>query len=81
MRLAADSLRRRSSAPRSKWILCEVKLPIHGQRVLARYRGVYDCRIVTFWLDVADAWPHFGRHDEADGKGSQPATHWCPIPK
>lgn len=53
--------------------LAKNKLPEPGQRVLAAYEGVYDWRVVTFWGDKD--FPHFGRHNEPDGKGSQPATH------
>jgi hypothetical protein len=51
------------------------RLPMSGDTVIARYEGVYDSRIVVFWMD-RDEFPHFGLPDEADGRGSQPATHW-----
>lgn len=61
-----------------KFIPVEVQTPANMQRVLARYEGVYDYRLVTFWQDQAN--DHYGLPNEADGKGSQPATHWCPLP-
>lgn len=59
----------------SDWISIDDAMPRTGQKVLAKYEGVYDCRLVTFWTDYALT-PHFGCIDEPDGKGSQPATHW-----
>jgi hypothetical protein len=53
--------------------------PADGQRVICKYAGVYDARIVTFWRDAGGN-PHFGIPSEPDGKGSQPATHWTPLP-
>jgi len=58
----------------------ESELPRNGHRVIAIYRGVYAHRIVTFWRDGGGT-PHFGMPNEPDGKGSQPATHWMPLPK
>lgn len=55
------------------------ELPKLGQRVIAMYKGVYGHRIVTFWRDAGGN-AHFGLPDEPDGKGSQPATHWQPLP-
>ena len=55
------------------------KLPKDGQRVIAKYAGVYNARIVTFWKDGGGN-NHFGLLNEIDGKGSQPATHWMNIP-
>lgn len=52
-------------------------LPQPGQVVEARYEGVYDRRIVTYWFDGRNR--HFGLPNEPDGKGSQPATHWRPL--
>jgi hypothetical protein len=56
------------------------RLPDHHQRVIARYDGVYTDRLVTFWNGERGSY-HFGRIDEPDGKGSQPATHWMPFPE
>ena len=68
-------------APRlTKWIDVKEKLPKPEQRVIARYKGVYDYRIVLFWKDV-DGASHFGHPSEKDGRGSQPATHWMPLLK
>ena len=55
------------------------QFPTPGQRVLATYSGVYADREVTFWFDAGGN-PHFGLPDEADGKGSQPATTWRALP-
>ena len=60
-----------------RWISVGDSLPIVGQLVYAKSEGVYTDRIVTFWRRAK--WPHFGRLDEHDGKGSQPATHWRPL--
>ena len=60
------------------YISIEDKMPRTGQKVLAKFEGVYTDRLVTFWRDY-DMGTHFGRIDEADGKGSQPATHWKEI--
>lgn len=68
------------SEPASNWKSLKGGLPIDGKRVLARYKGVYDCRVVIFWRDGGGT-PHFGLPGEPDGKGSQPATHWAYIPE
>ena len=60
----------------TKWIRTKTAMPSNNERVLAKYEGVYDARIVTFWRDGGGR-PHFGLPSEADGKGSQPATHWA----
>ena len=60
------------------WISCEDSMPRTGEKVVAKYDGVYSDRLVTFWEDY-NLNPHFGRIDEDDGKGSQPATHWSLI--
>lgn len=62
------------------WIDVKDSLPEHGQEVVASYVGVYRCRIVTFWKDSGGS-AHFGVPFEPDNKGSQPATHWMPLPK
>lgn len=54
------------------------ELPRQGQKILAKYEGVYTDRVVYFWRDW-ELTNHFGRIDEQDGKGSQPATHWKPL--
>jgi hypothetical protein len=56
-----------------KWIACADALPEVGERVLAKYEGVYGPRVVTFWRDSVNL--HFGEPPE-----SQPATHWHPLP-
>jgi hypothetical protein len=61
------------------WRDVNASLPTEGARVIAKYAGVYDARIVTFWWDEGGN-PHFGLPNEDDGKGSQPATHWMPQP-
>ena len=65
---------------RSNWISVRERLPKDGQRVISSYAGVYDYRIVTFWKDGGDN-AHFGTSGDLDGKGSQPATHWMPLPE
>lgn len=60
------------------WRNVKNQLPRTGQKVIARYEGVYEERLVTFWMDY-ELTPHFGRIDEPDNKGSQPATHWKPL--
>ena len=62
----------------TKWIRTKTTMPSNNERVLAKYEGVYDSRIVTFWRD-GGGFPHFGLPTEADGKGSQPATHWAKL--
>jgi len=56
-----------------KWIACSDALPDVGQRVLAKYEGVYGPRVVTFLKSGED--PRFGEPPE-----SEPATHWHPLP-
>ena len=63
---------------RNSWISVKERLPKDGQRVISSYAGVYDYRIVTFWKDGGDN-AHFGTHNDLDGKGSQPATHWMAL--
>lgn len=48
--------------------------PAEGELVICCYVGVYGPRIVTYSRG------HYGCADEPDGKGSQPATHWMPLP-
>jgi len=62
----------------SEYISVEECLPIDGQKVVAKFEGVYEGRRVTFWFDTGGG-SHFGAIDELDGKGSQPATHWMPL--
>jgi len=62
----------------SEFIPITRRLPKNMQRVIAHYQGVYDYRIVTFWQDNVN--DQFGLHNEPDGRGSQPATHWLPLP-
>ena len=62
------------------WVRVQDGLPMESERVIAIYRGVYHHRIVTFWRDQGGN-PHFGHPSESDGKGSQPATHWHPLPE
>ena len=64
----------------SGWFRVGDRLPLDSERVIAIYRGVYHHRIVTFWRDEGGN-PHFGFPNESDGKGSQPASHWMPLPK
>ncbi len=63
----------------ANWIKADEIKPEHGQRVLATYKGVYNYRLVTYWIDAGGG-SHFGLPSERDGKGSQPATHWHPLP-
>ena len=56
------------------WISCNDKTPRNGQKVLAKYAGVYSGRLVTFWRD--DVNTHFGNPATLE---SQPATHWRPV--
>jgi len=61
------------------WIRTTTKLPVHGEWVLAVYRGVYPPRYVRYSHDGVNT--HFGGcGGDTDGKGSQPATHWMRIP-
>ena len=62
------------------WIRVKDRLPNDGQKVVSAYQGVYDYRIVTFSKSSGGP-PHFGGPMEMDGKGSQPATHWMPLPE
>ena len=62
-----------------RWIPVSERLPDDGQIVLCRYAGVYENRVCGFWRDLGNV-PHFGYPGEADGKGSQPATEWMPLP-
>lgn len=80
--LIAAEIDRLQFVPKAKspWISVKDALPEHGQRVIARYTGVYNDRVVTFWIDGGNN-PHFGSINEPDSKGSQPATHWMPIPE
>lgn len=63
-----------------QWISVKDKLPKDGDIVLCCYQGVYAYRVVSFWEDIQGL-PHFGIPSETDGKGSQPATHWMPLPE
>lgn len=64
----------------TQWTSVKDKLPHHFQRVICKYEGVYDDRIVTFWNERdSNTGHHFGLHTERDGRGSQPATHWRPL--
>lgn len=75
----ADHLERvETERDHMRWHAVEDLLPVNGERVLARYVGVYEARLVTFWDGGGSH--HFGGPGEADGRGSQPATHWAPIP-
>jgi len=65
-------------AEMNRWRKVPEVMPGNGQRVVAHYAGVYQYRLATFWHDGFNA--HFGYPNEADGKGSQPATHWLPLP-
>jgi len=62
------------------WHDCRTSQPMESQRVIAIYKGVYHHRIVTFWIDDGGN-AHYGFPTEPDGKGSQPATHWHPLPE
>lgn len=64
----------------SAWKSVKDSSPAESQRVIAIYRGVYHHRIVTFWRDGGGN-HHYGHPSEPDGKGSQPATHWHPLPE
>jgi hypothetical protein len=64
---------------KTKWISVEKELPKSGSRVVAIYLGVYGPRMVTFWKGSRGD-THFGHPNEADGEGSQPATHWLKLP-
>jgi hypothetical protein len=59
---------------KTNWISVKDRLPKNGQRVLAKYVGVYGPAVVTFWRG-RDKFPHFGMPH------SHPATHWCPLPR
>lgn len=64
----------------TRWIPVDERLPDVGQKVFARYEGVYENRPITFCIDGGGN-PHFGSENEPDGNGSQPATHWMPRPQ
>lgn len=64
----------------TQWVRVQDALPRESQRVVAIYAGVYGPRVVTFWRDTGGA-AHFGLPNEPDGKGSQPTSHWLPLPK
>lgn len=70
----------RADKSKPAWISVKDQLPKHRQRVMAIYKCVYHWRVVTFWKDAGGA-SHFGTPFESDNKGSQPATHWMPLPK
>jgi hypothetical protein len=57
-----------------KWISVKKRLPKEGQRVLAKYTGVYGTRCVLFWRDSGGV--HFG-----EPPFSYPASHWMPLPR
>ena len=59
----------------SPWIPVSERLPEIGENVLCCYVGVYHNRTVIF--DGED----FGLVSEPNGHGSQPATHWMPLPE
>jgi hypothetical protein len=63
----------KTKAQPPKWINCKTKMPQNGQRVLAKYVGVYGPTVVTYWFDGVNH--HFGEPPE-----SEPATHWAEIP-
>lgn len=77
----ADLEAKHGSSPTAgcAWRSVSKSHPADGQRVICKYAGVYNARIVTFWRDAGGN-PHFGLPNESDGKGSQPATHWTPLP-
>ena len=52
------------------WISVDDRSPEDGQIVLACYVGVYNYSVVVFWKDSM-----------RDHYGSQPATHWMPLPE
>jgi hypothetical protein len=66
-------MKTRATKKKTAWIACKTKMPRIGQRVLAKYEGVYRARVVTYWFDGVNH--HFG-----EPPLSEPATHWCPIP-
>ena len=80
--LKANDLQRECDAlvEAARWIPVSEMLPQDGQKVICRYDGVYEARLCGFWTDGKN-YPHFGYPGETDGKGSQPATHWMPLPE
>jgi len=50
------------------WISVKDKLPEAGQLVIAKYEGIYEPRVVTYWFD--------GTHHHFGKPASEPATHW-----
>ena len=66
--------------PALEWVRVADRHPLESQKVIAIYEDVYHHRIVTFWRDGGGT-PHYGHPNERDGKGSQPATHWHPLPE
>ena len=53
--------------------------PDKDEWVLTAYAGVYPPRYVKHW--IAGTTHHFGGPQaDLDGKGSQPITHWMPVP-
>jgi hypothetical protein len=65
------------AADETAWISVHSKLPRPGQKVHCKFEGVYSHRVVTFYRDSLFH-PRFGGLAEG---GSQPATHWAPIPE
>lgn len=61
------------SAMKTNWVSVKKKMPKNGQKVIAKYAGVYGPRVVKYWFDGANH--HFGY------PASEPATHWCLLPK
>jgi len=65
----------------SDWISIEDRLPDDDTRVDCKFEGVYELREnILFWVGESGR-GHFGGFLEIDGKGSQPATHWMPLPQ
>ena len=62
----------KTKLPDARWIPVSEKLPRQNQRVWARYVGVYNPKLVTFWRD--DVNTHFG-----NPPASEPASHWKPF--
>ena len=68
----------KAAPKKGDWVSPKESLPEYGERVLVCYVGVYEARVVTFWRDQGGS-PHFG--GSKDEYGSQPITHWMPLPE
>jgi len=57
-----------------RWIPVSERLPDDEREVLCMYQGVYGPIVSSFWRDRG------GRSHFSSQSGSQPITHWLPLP-